>query len=86
VGGGESRGTQKKSDGPLRGWLVPWRPKKFQGWSDFFQVFFSVFLNSPHQETPKNVIQQNREKIGLGFFVDFFVKTFRHDFFLKRFL
>jgi hypothetical protein len=34
-----------------------------------------VFLNSPHRETPKNVIKKNREKVGFGFLVDFFVKT-----------
>jgi ubiquitin C-terminal hydrolase len=57
------------------------------GLVSFFSRFFIVFLNSPHRETPKNVIKQNREKIGLGFFVDCFVKTFRHDtrFFCKTF-
>jgi hypothetical protein len=44
-----------------------------------------VFLNSPHRETPKNLIKQIREKIGFGFLVEFFVKTFRHEFFVKRF-
>jgi hypothetical protein len=44
-----------------------------------------VFLNSPHRETPKNVKKENREKIGFGFFVDFFVKHFRHDCFVKLF-
>jgi hypothetical protein len=29
------RGTQKKNDGPWGGWLVPRRPKKYQGWSVF---------------------------------------------------
>jgi hypothetical protein len=41
----------------------------------FFRYFLIVFLNSPHRETPKNVIKQNRETIGFGFLVDFFVKT-----------
>ena len=49
----------------------------------FFNIYFIVFLNSPHRETPKNVIKQNREKIGFGFLVEFFVKTFGHDFFCK---
>jgi hypothetical protein len=53
------------------GWLVPRRPKKYQGWSGFCVSFFIVFLNSPHRETPKNVIKNNYEKIGFGFFVDF---------------
>jgi hypothetical protein len=42
-----------------------------------------VFSTSPHRETPKKVIKTNRENIGFGFFVDFFVKAFRHDFFGK---
>jgi hypothetical protein len=72
-----SRGTQNKSDGPLRGWLVPRRPKKYQGWSDGW--FFIVFLNSPHRETPKNVIKKTKINC-LRFFSDFFVKAIRHDF------
>jgi hypothetical protein len=36
-----------------------------------FRVFFIVFLNSPHRETPKNVIKKNQEKIGFGFFCRF---------------
>jgi hypothetical protein len=47
---------------------------------------FIAFLNCPQRETPKNVIKGNREKIGFGFIVDFFVKTFRHDFSVKRFM
>jgi hypothetical protein len=66
-----SQRALKTNDGPLRGWLVPRRPKKYQGWSDFCVRFFIVFLNSPHRETPKNVINKNREKVGFGFFVDF---------------
>jgi hypothetical protein len=44
-------------------------------------IFFIVFLNCPHRETPKNVIKLFREKNGFGLLVKFFVKTFRHDFF-----
>jgi hypothetical protein len=51
----------------------------------FFRLFFVVFLNSPHRETPKNVIKQFREKVGFGFLIEFFVKTFRHDFVCKTF-
>jgi hypothetical protein len=81
------RGTPKKNDGPPRGWLVPRRPKNYQGWSDFFPDFFiAFFFYSPHWETPKNVMKTNREIIGFGFFVDFFVKSFPHDLFAKRFL
>jgi hypothetical protein len=48
--------------------------------------FFIVFLNSPYRETPKNVIKKIREKVGFGPLVETFVKSFRHDFFAKRFL
>jgi hypothetical protein len=44
-----------------------------------------VFLNSPYREAPKNAITKIEKKIGFGFLVDFFVKTFRHDFFCKTF-
>jgi hypothetical protein len=53
---------------------------------DFLEIFFVVFLNSPHGETPKNAIPKKSRKNGFESFVDFFVKTFRHDFFAKRFL
>jgi hypothetical protein len=43
-------------------------------------------LKSPHRETPKNVIKQNRQNIGFGLFVELKKKAFRHDFFAKRFL
>jgi hypothetical protein len=59
--------------------------KKGPGSDLFFSIFFIVFLNSPHRETPKNVINKNREKIGFGFLVEFFVKTFRRDFFQNVF-
>jgi hypothetical protein len=59
--------------------------KKGLGSDLFFDIFLIVSLNSPHRETPKNVIKQNREKIGFGLLVDFFVKTFRHDLFFKTF-
>jgi hypothetical protein len=46
----------------------------------FLREFFIVVLNSPRRETPKNVINKIEKKSVLDFFVDFFVKTFRHDF------
>jgi hypothetical protein len=52
----------------------------------FPDIFLMVFLNSPHRETPKNVIKKIEKKIGFGFLVDFFVQAFRHHFFAKRFL
>jgi hypothetical protein len=65
--------------------LVPRGPKKYQGWSVLFSRFFIVFLNSPHRETPKNVIKKNREKIGFGFFWSIFLKNFSTRFFCKTF-
>jgi hypothetical protein len=60
--------------------LVPRRPKKYKGWSVFCVRFLIVFLNSPHRETPKNVIKKSR-KNRFGFLDDFLVKTFRNDMF-----
>jgi hypothetical protein len=48
-------------------------------------AFLRSPCDSPHRETPKNVIKENREKFGFRFLVDFFVKHFRHDFFVKHF-
>jgi hypothetical protein len=48
--------------------------------SDFF------VLKSPHRETPKNVIKQNRENLGLAFIVDFLGENFSTRFFGKTFL
>jgi hypothetical protein len=39
-------------------------------------MLFIVFLNSPHRETPKNVIEKNREEVGLGFFRRSYCKMF----------
>jgi hypothetical protein len=78
------QGAAKKKGGDPRGVWVGQRPKKDQG-QIFFDIFI-VFLNSPHRETPKNVIKKNREKIGFGFLVEFFVKVFDTICFTKRFL
>jgi hypothetical protein len=64
---------KKTNDGPLRGWLVPQRPKKYQGWSDVCSRFFLiVFSNSPHRETPKNVLKKKVKKkyFGVGWFLE----------------
>jgi hypothetical protein len=60
---------------------------KGMGSNIVFSIFFIMFLNSPHRETPKNVIKkiEQKAKIGFGFFVEFFVKFFRHDVFFKTF-
>jgi hypothetical protein len=64
---------KKKSDGPLRGWLVPRRPKKYQGWSDVFSRFvYRVFeLSSPRnaQEHDKKKSRNNRFGIFLSIFL-----------------
>jgi hypothetical protein len=74
----------KKIGDPRGGW-VGQRPKKDWG-QIVLKRFFIVFLNSPHRQPPKNVIKKVEKKIGFGLLVNFFVKTFRHDFFAKRFL
>jgi hypothetical protein len=75
------RGRQnQKSVTPVVGWWV--RVQKRGGVRFvFFDIFLVVFLNSPHRETPKNVIKENQEQIGFGFLVEFFGKFFRHDVF-----
>ena len=51
--------------------------EKGLGWDLFFRYFFYRVFDLPSsRETPKNVITKNREKIGFGFLVEFFVKTF----------
>jgi hypothetical protein len=70
--------SQKKTtDAYVVGWFLGGQKRTRAG---------QIVLNSPRRETPKNVIKTNREEIGFGFFVDFFVKAFRHDFFVKRFV
>jgi hypothetical protein len=73
-----ARGPSKTNDGPRRGWLVPRRPKKYQGWSDSFLIFFIVFLNSLHRETPKH-----RFLFVLSFF---FLKNLSTRFFRQTFV
>jgi hypothetical protein len=65
------------------GWFLGGQKSTRAGW--IFLRFFIVFLNAPHRETPKKVIKENREKVGFGFLSIFFL-TFRHNFFVKRFL
>jgi hypothetical protein len=79
------RGTASNSkkqitnDGPWGGWLVPRRPKKYQGWSDFFVRFFF--------SAQKRDKKKSRKKSVLDFLsiLYSFVQTFRHDFFGKTF-
>jgi hypothetical protein len=46
------------------------------------RFFFIVFLNSPHRETPKNVIKKNSKKSRFWIFVRIFCKNFSTRFFL----
>jgi hypothetical protein len=80
-----AKGPAKKKVGDPRGGWVGQSTKKDWGQIYFFDIFLIVFLNSPHQETPKNVIKKIREKVIFGFLVEFLAKTFRHDFFCKTF-
>jgi hypothetical protein len=52
----------------------------------FVKRVFVVFSNSPRpgRETPKTMVKKNREKISLGFLVDFFQKLSTR-FFCKMF-
>jgi hypothetical protein len=46
--------------------------------------FYRVFeLPSPRNAQKRD--KKNQEKLGFGFLVDFFVKTFRHDVFCKTY-
>jgi len=60
------------------GWLVgSSEAKKVPGLVRFFWGdFLIVFLNSPHRETPKNVIKKIEKKLVWDFVVDFFEKVF----------
>jgi hypothetical protein len=69
-------------------WLVPRGQKRTRlvpGLVRYFPIFFLVFFNSPHRETPKNVIKNPRVKAGFGIICQFCCKNFRHDL-SKRFL
>jgi hypothetical protein len=76
---------QKKSVTPVVGGRV--RGQKRSRVRFLCSIFFVVFLNSPHRETPKNAIKENREQVGFGVLVDFFVncKSFSTRPFLNTF-
>jgi hypothetical protein len=78
------QGAAQKQIGDPRGGWVGQRPKKDQGQIFFSDILLMMFLNSPHREMSKNVINKI-EKTSVLDFCRFFVKTFRHDFFVKRF-
>jgi hypothetical protein len=69
-----TRGRQKKKIGDprhARGGWVGQSTKKDWGQIYFFDIFFVVFLSSPHRETPKSVIKKIEKKSVLGFWSNF---------------
>jgi hypothetical protein len=51
------KGPAKKNIGDPRGGWVGQSTEKDQGQIYFLDIFLIVVLNSPHRETPKNVIK-----------------------------
>jgi hypothetical protein len=87
----QKRDKTKKAEEKLTSnltWLVGSSEAKNQKSTSAGDICFPGFLyrafELPHREKPQNVIKhkQNREKYGFVFFVN----TFRHDLFAKRFL
>jgi hypothetical protein len=83
---GQGADRQKTNPGTpvVGGWI---RVRKSDGVGFIFSIFFCrcrVFeLPSPRNAQKRD--KKNREKIGFGFLVEFFVKTFRHDVFCNFF-
>jgi hypothetical protein len=79
------QGALKKqmTDPYVVGWF-PGGQKSTRAGQSFSRDFCRVF-ELPSPRNAQKYDQKNREKIGFGFLVDFFVKTFRHDFFCKTF-
>jgi hypothetical protein len=75
-GGHFPRGRQKETGDPRGRWVGQSRGQKRPVLDLFLNIFLIVLLGSPHRETPKNVMKKIEKKIGFGFFVDFFVKSF----------
>jgi hypothetical protein len=60
----KQKAKTKKTRTPVVGGWVRVRKRTTSRVIFIFSLFFIVFLNSPHQETPKNVINKIREKVG----------------------
>jgi hypothetical protein len=73
----------KKNRGPPW-WVGGSEYEKGLGWGLFFRYFFIVFLNSPHRETPKNVIKIFSRKSRFWIFGRIFCKTISTCFFLQN--
>jgi hypothetical protein len=72
---GQGALKKKVTDLGVVGWFLGGQKSTRIG-QIFFRDFFIVFLNSPHRETPKNVIKKIEKKSVLDFFVVFFEKLF----------
>jgi hypothetical protein len=66
-----ARGRQKKKSRGPPWWVGGSEYEKGLGSDLFFRYFFIVFLNSPHRETPKNVIKKIEKKSVLDFWSNF---------------
>jgi hypothetical protein len=76
------RGQNKPKTGTpvVGGWV---RALKRDGFRFIFSIFCIVFSNSPHRETPKNVIKQNQEN-RFWIFGRIFCKNFSTRFVLQN--
>jgi hypothetical protein len=83
---GANQGALKKQLTGLGvvGWFLRGQ-KSTRAGQIFCEIFYRV-LELPLPKNPKNVINKFERKIGFRFFVDFFVKTFREDFLVNRFV
>jgi hypothetical protein len=79
---GKGPAKQKKSGTPVVGGWVRVR-KRTRVRFIFSMFFYRVFELPSSRNAQKRDKKQIREKVGFGFLVEFFVKTFRHDFFCK---
>jgi hypothetical protein len=73
---------KKKPGTPVVGGWV--RVRKRDGVRFVSSIFFIVFLDSPHRETPKNVIKKIEKTSVLDFWSNF-LKNFSTLFFCKKF-
>jgi hypothetical protein len=65
---GQGALKKKVTDPYVVGWFLGGQ-KSTRASPIFPRDFYIVFLNSPHRETPKNVIKIVLKKIGFGFFL-----------------
>jgi hypothetical protein len=78
----QGAGQKKIGDPAVGGWVGQ---STKRGWDriQFLDIFYLVFL----LPSPRNAQKRDKKtprKNGLGLLAHFFVKTFRHDFFVSR--